>query len=101
MEIKEEVGDLSQGPEKVKDSKIKGTDSIKGNRREPVSTRKPGSHLNRRKTEKVLTKDQRISLLQEKKVLNGRAFELAAKNSPGIRELVDIVDIQGWYHLLE
>lgn len=34
-------------------------------------------------------------------MLNGRVFEPTAKNSPGMHELVDVVDIQGWGHLFE
>lgn len=57
--------------------------------------------MKKRKTEKLLTRDLKINLLQEQKVLNGTVFEPMANNSPGMRELVGAVDIQGWGHLFK
>lgn len=50
MELEEDVGDLSQGPGKAKDSKIKKKDCVKGKKSDPVFTRGLGSQLKRRKT---------------------------------------------------
>lgn len=61
----------------------------------------PSLQLKKRKTEKVLTRDQRINLLQNQKVLNGRVFESTTMNNPGMCELVDTVESQGWGHLFE
>lgn len=55
----------------------------------------PGLQVKRTKTEKVLTRDWRISLLQDQKVLSGRVFEPTAKNSLGMREFVEAVKFQG------
>lgn len=63
MESNKEVGDLSQGPEKVKDSKVQKKDSTKGKKSDPALTRGPGSQLKKRKAEKGLTKDQRVNPL--------------------------------------
>lgn len=57
--------------------------------------------MKRRKTEKVLTRDQRISLLQNQKVMNGRVFEPTTKNSLGMHELIDAAQFQGRGHLSE
>lgn len=42
-----------------------------------------------------------MRLLQDQKVLNGRVFEPTAKNRPHMRELVVVVEFQGWGHLFE
>lgn len=42
----------------------------------------------------MLSKDQRISLFQDQEDLDGRIFEPAAKNSPGMSELVKAVEVQ-------
>lgn len=73
-ESEEELGDLHQGLEGPKGPKVQKKDTINGKRNDLASTRKPGLQIKRRKTKKVLTRDQRIYLLQNQKVLNGRVF---------------------------
>lgn len=71
--------------------KAQKKETTKGKGRESVSTRGPGSQVKKRKTDKSLTRDQRLSLLRHQKVLNGRVFEPTTKDSAGMRELVDAV----------
>lgn len=40
-------------------------------------------------------------LRKNQKLLSGYVFEPKAKDSPGMRELVNVVDLQGWTHLFE
>lgn len=57
--------------EKRLDTKAKKKVVVKGKGRESASTRGPDSYAKRRRTEKALTKDQQMRLLQAQKVLNG------------------------------
>lgn len=41
----------------------------------------------------MLTKEERISVLEKQKVLSGRVFDFDAKERPGMRELVDVVSL--------
>lgn len=50
-ESEEELGDLSQGPKKVKDSKVQKKDIVKGKKSDPISNRGPGSQIRSRKIE--------------------------------------------------
>lgn len=74
-ESEEELGDLHEGLEGPKGPKVQKKATINGKRNDPASTRETGLQIKRRKTEKVLTRDQRICLLQNQKVLNGRVFD--------------------------
>lgn len=55
----------SQGPKEAKDLKAQKKVTIKGKRSDPAPTRGPGSQAKRIKVKKVLTRDQRISLLEK------------------------------------
>lgn len=55
-ESEDEEGNLSQGPNRVKDSKHKKKESTKGKKCDPAFTQGPGSQLKKTKTEKILTK---------------------------------------------
>lgn len=82
--------DVTQGPDIAEQTVSLGKWSA------PNSTRGPGAQVKRRRSENGMSREKRMSLLQDQKVLNGKVFEPTTNNRPCKRELVEVVDFQGW-----
>lgn len=54
-----------------------------GKKGEPTSNRGPSPQVKKKRPEKGLPRERRVSLLQDQQVLNGRVFEPTAKNHLG------------------
>lgn len=98
-ESEKEEDNVSQGLGENKVSTSIMTVASVRKRGVPAFTRGLGPQVNKRRSKKVLSRERRMSLLQDQKVLNGRVFEPTTKNRLCVRELVEAVDFQGWGHL--
>lgn len=61
----------------------------------------PGSPLKKARGGKVLTREERVTVLKTQKVLNGRVFDPVILEKPCMRSLVNCVDLQEWTCLFE
>ncbi|KAH0645533.1 hypothetical protein KY284_033417 [Solanum tuberosum] len=61
----------------------------------------PGPRVQKQSEEKEMTRKERITAMENQKVLNGRIFDLDILTKFGMGNLFDVVSIQGWNHLFE
>ena len=60
-----------------------------------------GPRVQNQKEEKEVARDERITIMEHQKVLNGRAFDPDIVTELGIATMYDVVLVQEWIHLFE
>lgn len=88
-------------PEGSTDTKTLRKDVEKLKIGDPAPTRGPSSQVKKQRLEKTLLEKRGSNCWKIKMFLMEEFFKPEAKDSLGLRELVDAIDFQGWTHLFE
>ncbi|KAH0650622.1 hypothetical protein KY284_030534 [Solanum tuberosum] len=98
MKGKKKVNEASKKKREVSPKVSLDIDELFG-KSESESEEGPGPKSKKVKIEKKGSKEDIVNNLRQQKVLNGWVFDPKIISKPGMRTLVDAVEIQSWTHL--
>ncbi|KAG5581135.1 hypothetical protein H5410_051762 [Solanum commersonii] len=114
-ESKDVVAYVTKKRKESEKERVKSKGSQKSAKKSPVKREKvrkqvaekskpvkgPGPRVQKQSEEKEMTKEERITAMENQKILNGRVFDPDILTKFSMSNLFYVVSIQGWNHLFE